>query len=165
MLTSPQTSSPVSSVHVREVEVMPPGSSEVISRLPDALPTIASPPEASPEEHPGTVELSGGLPVMTRWLRTVMRRSEKSQGSHQPDRLSRKPIRPAKPRSRPNSPARGNSANKGPSRMAAAQRRLVSVLIFGRQTARGVSDEPCQRTVAKTIQDEPQKQKPKEQVC
>ena len=143
---------------------MLPGSSAVISQLPDALP-IVSPPEASLEEYPDAAELSRGILTMKRWLQIMMKRSEKSQSSHRPDRFSGEPIRPDNPRFRFNSMARRSTASMRPSRMAAAQRRLVSVLFLGRQTVCGVSDGPCQRTVAKTIHEEPQKQISEDQVC
>ena len=130
VFTSLQELSQTSSIHLPECEVVLPDSSQALPQLPDPL-AMTYPPEAPcGVEYHDTAESSGGIPMMKRWLQTVIRRGHENQGSHQPARLFRERIRPANPRSRSNSPARGNTTNKKPSRMAAARRRPVSVFFF-----------------------------------
>ena len=85
------------------------------------------------EEYHDTVESSSGVPMVKRWLQAVIRRGNKNQCLHQPDRLSREPGQPTHPRSCSNSQVIGNTENEGPSRIAASVSR-VGTLFFSRQT-------------------------------
>lgn len=171
MFTLLQTLSQASSTHLPEREVVLPGSSQAIPQLPDAQPMTYPPEVPCAEDHHDTAKLPESIPMVKGWLQTVTRRGDKNQASHRPDRLSREPTQPAYPRSHSNSRMKGNTAaaiTLGPPRIgiiAAAERRLVSVLFFGKQRVHGVSDEPHQRTVAKNTEPEPKQRKPKNQVC
>ena len=111
-----------------EVEVTLSGSSQAIPQLPDAPPATCPPEAPCAKEYHDTAELSSGIPKVKRWLQTVVRRGDKNQCLHQPDRLSREPGQPTHPRSRSNLQARVNTANEGPSRMAAAGSRVSTLL-------------------------------------
>lgn len=131
--------SQASSTYLPEREVVLPGSSQALPQLLDALPVTYPFEGPCTEKRHDTAKSFGSIPMVKRWLQTVIGRGDKKV-LHQPEQSSKEPVGPANPQSHSNSPARGSAANKKPSRMAAAQRMPVSVLFFGGQMMCGVSD-------------------------
>ncbi|KAG8220765.1 quinon protein alcohol dehydrogenase-like superfamily [Butyriboletus roseoflavus] len=115
-----EPSSPGSSVHCED-EVPPVGTSQATPHLPDALP-MASPPLARAEEHLETVESSQGITKLKKWVQRRTKKGKKEPTLHKPGRAPRKSRRPAGGRSPPQSPARIDATNEGPSWIAAGQR-------------------------------------------
>ena len=113
MLTMLQSLSSVSSVHSRQDEVPPHGEPQSSNVL-----YIASPTEAGHDENDDTPGSSRGILMFKRWIPTRMRKSNKDPALHEPDRVLRQSNQPAEHQSRPQSPARVEDSNVGPSTMA-----------------------------------------------
>ncbi|KAH0832252.1 hypothetical protein J3R83DRAFT_13227 [Lanmaoa asiatica] len=99
-----QPPSPASSVHLCAVEVSPRGSSRVTSQF----------PKACPEEPLDAPSSSKGISMLERWFQLRFKKTNKNQA----EQFSAKSARPANSQSQPTV----NTANDGPSWMAATQR-------------------------------------------
>ncbi|KAG8215442.1 WD40-repeat-containing domain protein [Butyriboletus roseoflavus] len=105
-----ESMSTASSANLREDEIPPVGSSNVIVQS-SVYPPVGSPEEARRQEN---VESSKTM-VIKRWLQTRFRKSNKDSVS---DRLSRKSREPADRRSPSHSPPKVDDRQEGPSMMA-----------------------------------------------
>ena len=126
VLTLLQSSSPGSSAH-HEDEGPPLDASHAVAQLSDAVPVVYPPPTRT-EEHLDTVESSQGVTKIRKWLQMWTKKNNRDPTLHEHDRVPRKSRRPANGRSSPQSAARVDTTNKGPSRMAAGIRVRVSTL-------------------------------------
>ena len=124
MLTLPQPSTPTSSGHLREDEILPASSSHHVSQ--SDFPPVTSPLEARAQEHSDTVDPPRARSIFNKWLQ---RKSTRGPTVPKPGRLFGKSREPADPRSPSDPPARIEDRHEGPSRMAAAQPTPVSSLL------------------------------------
>ena len=87
---------------------------------------MTSPSEMRPEESRDVVASSQRIPMFKKWLQTRIKKSNKDPVLHKPDRDPGKPPLATDHQSRPQSPARVEELNVGPSTMAATRRVPVS---------------------------------------
>ena len=119
----PQSLSSASSVHSRADEGLPHGEPQSSNALP-----APPPPEARRDENLDTPRLSRGIVMLKRWIPTRRKKNNKGSTLQEPDRVPTHSHQPAKDQSRPQSPARVEDSDVGPSTMAATRRVPVSSL-------------------------------------
>ena len=124
-MTLLESSSPESSVHCED-EVPPLDALRARVQSSDAIPVIY-PPLTRAEEHNDAVEPSRGITKIKKWIQMGTKKS-KDFTLDKLDRDPRKSRWPGEPRPPTQSPAKVDTANVGPSRMAAAERVPVSAL-------------------------------------
>ena len=125
MLTLLESLSPESSIRCED-EVPPLDAPRARVQSSDAIPVI-HPPLTRAEEHSDAVGPCHGITKIKKWIQMGTKKS-KDFTLHEPDRDPRKSRWPGEPRPPTQSPAKVDTANVGPPRMAAAERVPVSAL-------------------------------------